>query len=122
MRREDEPITYALRLHRRARADMDDARRLIANLLDAPEGRRWQAELLETISTLATFPNRCPIARESRLFQREIRQLNHKQSYRILFTVVEAAEEAPFVFILHIRHGARRPMTRREAREIESEY
>lgn len=122
MRQEDEPVTYALRLHRRARMDMDDARQQIANRVDTPEGRRWQAELLETISTLATFPNRCPIARESRLFQREIRQLNHKQSYRILFTVVEAAEEAPFVFILHIRHGARRPMTRREAREIEDEH
>ena len=120
MRQEDDPVTYALRLHRRARVDMDDARRLITRV-DTPEGRRWQAELLETISTLATYPNRCPVARENRLFQREIRQLTHKRSYRILFTVVEAAEEAPFVFILYIRHGARRPITRREAREIEDE-
>lgn len=119
MRQEDDPVTYALRIHRRARADMDDERQKIAGLADAQEGRRWQAELLETIATLATYPNRCVTARENRLFRQEIRQLSHKKFYRILFTVVEAAEEAPFVFILHIRHGARRPMTRREARDIE---
>lgn len=30
MRQEDEPVTHALRLHRRARADIDEARQQIA--------------------------------------------------------------------------------------------
>jgi hypothetical protein len=42
-------------------------------------------------------------------------------TYRILFVIYEARDEAPFVFVLHIRHASRGPMTRREAREIESE-
>lgn len=38
-------------------------------------------------------------------------------AYRVLFTIVEEEGEPPFVRIVHVRHGARRPMTRAEARE-----
>ncbi len=122
MTQDDEPVTYALRFHRRARADMDETRQQLIERMDTEYGRRWQADLLDAIATLATYPNRCPVARENRLFQREIRQLIYQKAYRILFTVFEATQEAPFVFILHIRHSARRPMTRREVHEIEDGY
>ena len=117
---DEEPKIHALRLHRRARADMDEARSQIIQRVNMTQGRQWQADLMGAISTLATYPGRCAVARESRLFRREIRQLGYQQ-YRILFTIVEAVEDAPFVFVLHVRHSARRPMTRREAREIEDE-
>ena len=120
MREDEEPKTYALRFHRRARADMAEARARIIQQVDTPHGRRWQADLMEAISTLATYPGRCAVARENRLFRREIRQHGY-HNYRILFTIVEVTEDAPFVFILHVRHVARRPMTRKEAREIEDE-
>ncbi len=51
---------------------------------------------------------------------------NHRYSpgsatYHIFFTVAEAEEDAPYVYILHVRHGARKPMTRAEARKIEED-
>ncbi len=40
--------------------------------------------------------------------------------YRILYEIVQDDEDAPYVHILHIRHGSRKPMTRAEARKIEA--
>ena len=53
------------------------------------------------------MPERCPLARENDYFSQEIRQLLYGQkrnSYRILFTIVES-EEVSTIRILHIRHG-----------------
>lgn len=62
----------------------------------------WLDDLLESIQTLERMSRRCPVAPESRSFDREIRQLI-SGSYRLLFTIENDA-----VVVLHIRHGARR--------------
>lgn len=65
----------------------------------------WNLHLLDVILSLETFPERCPLAPESRFFDREIRQIFHgrrQNKYRILFSVSENQVE-----ILHVRHGAR---------------
>ncbi len=52
------------------------------------------------------MPKRCPLAKENEYFSQEIRQLLYGQrrnSYRILFTVLE---EVFTVRILHIRHSS----------------
>ena len=100
---------------------MDETRQQLVARAGLDHGRRWQAERLEAVGTPAAYPGRCPVARENRLFRRQIRQLIYRKLHRILFTVVEDTEDAPFVFVLHVRHGARRPMTRREARDIKDE-
>ena len=61
--------------------------------------------IYDTIGSLELFPERCPLAPESRFFNREIREAFHgrrQHKYRILFTVLEAE-----VHILHVRRGAR---------------
>ena len=87
-----------------AQWDIAEAHRWLAER--APEAAdRWFNSLYDTIGSLETFPERCPLAPESKFFNREIRQAFHgrrQHKYRILFTVVENE-----VHVLHVRHGAR---------------
>ena len=72
---------------------------------DDEAANRWFNSLYETIGSLELFPERCPLAPESRFFNQEIREAFHgrrQYKYRILFTVTEGE-----VHILHVRHGAR---------------
>jgi plasmid stabilization system protein ParE len=65
----------------------------------------WYDRLQDVIFSLAVFPERCPLAPESRFFQAEIREIFHgrrRHKYRILCTVSESK-----VQVLHVRHGAR---------------
>ncbi|MCF7765078.1 MAG: type II toxin-antitoxin system RelE/ParE family toxin [Verrucomicrobia bacterium] len=71
---------------------------------------KWYNGVLDAFLTLETFPDRCPLARESRTFRRKIRQLIHgkrRHTYRILFDV-----SGQTVRILHVRHGAREQLKR----------
>ena len=87
-----------------AQQDIAEAHRWLAER--APEAAdRWFNGIYDTIGSLETFPERCPLAPESKFFNREIRQLFHgrrQNKYRILFTVGERE-----VHVLHVRHGAR---------------
>lgn len=68
--------------------------------------------MLEAIESLSQLPKRCPLARENQYFSQEIRQLLYgrgRNSYRILFTVLEEQEGA-IVRILHIRHVSRQTL------------
>ena len=62
----------------------------------------WVGGAIEAILTLKDFPDRCPLAPESAVFQIEIRQLLYRD-FRILFAV-----DGDSVRVLHVRHGARR--------------
>lgn len=66
---------------------------------------RWFDSIYDTIGSLEIFPERCPLAPESKTLRLEIRELFHgrrQHKYRILFLVTEDE-----VHILHVRHGAR---------------
>ncbi|WP_293092646.1 type II toxin-antitoxin system RelE/ParE family toxin [Moorena sp. SIOASIH] len=68
--------------------------------------------LLKAIESLSQFPKRCPLARENKYFSQEIRQLLYgrgRNSYRILFTILELPERAT-VRILHIRHASQQTL------------
>ena len=71
---------------------------------DAAE--RWRKGLVKRAATLATFPERCPLAPESKKLGEEVRQLLYGRRratrYRLLFVI-----EGRIVTLLHIRHGAR---------------
>jgi plasmid stabilization system protein ParE len=63
---------------------------------------RWFIELSNAIDSLEHFPNRCPIAPESKYFLNGVlRQLLHGK-YRIIFTVRDDQ-----VMVLHVRHASR---------------
>lgn len=72
---------------------------------DAP-GREiaWIDRFHQLAASLGRHPQRCGMAPEDRLVDFQVRQLMFG-NYRILFTVQEA-----IVYILHVRHGARRPL------------
>jgi len=72
---------------------------------EAPQSASsWVAGLLESIASLETLPERCPLAPENGVFEEEIRVHLYRRSstYRILFTI-----RVDQVVILYIRHSAR---------------
>ena len=90
--------------------DLEGAYRWIAR--DAPgRAATWLDGALRVIETLDSFPARCPLAPEDDAFEQEIRQLLYGD-YRILFTI-----DRDTVRVLHVRHGARRPLDTGEAPE-----
>ena len=87
-----------------AARDIDNAYTWISEQ-NADAAARWYNRLMEVIFSLDTFPERCPLAPESKSFKQEIREIFHgrrQHKYRILFTVSENE-----VHVLHVRHGAR---------------
>ena len=91
---------------------VQDADTALSWLLSKDAGKAgvlWFEALQEAVASLAEFPLRCTMAPESKLFPYEVRQLFYGRApnvYRILFTVKEKT-----VYVLHIRHGRRRPLT-----------
>ena len=87
-----------------AQQDIAEARLwLVERSPDAAD--RWFNSIYDTIASLEVFPERCPLAPESKTLNAEIREIFHgrrQHKHRILFTVT--ADE---VHILHVRHGAR---------------
>ncbi len=66
--------------------------------------KAWADGLVEAIGTLEESPMRCSLAPESRIFQKEIRQLLYGKKtrpYRVLFTVEEST-----VSVISIRHAS----------------
>lgn len=120
----EEPHFYALRITPRAAADIDAAYARLVELTDVEIADDWKAGLLEAVAPLAFMSHR-QIAPEQARFQQEIRQIIYRRrtgsvAYRVLFTIVEEKDDASYVRVLHVRHGAARPITRAEAKEIEA--
>jgi plasmid stabilization system protein ParE len=72
---------------------------------DVDAANLWFNSIYDAIGALELFPERCPLAPESKFFNCEIRETFHGRrlhKYRILFTVTPGE-----VHILHVRHGAR---------------
>jgi len=118
--------TYAIRFRRQARVDIDEARERLAGITSLDHADAWYDGLLNVLANLATNPNRNPLAHEDRLFQDQVHVFPYRLSprgvaYRVFYTIAEADEDAAFLYVLHVRHGARKPMTRAEARKIEEE-
>src|SRR5437764_828283 len=96
-------MEYEIRLSAPALADASEVVARIATEY-VRMAARWFTGLLKAISSLRTFPERCPLAPEADAFQREIRQLfygKRRNRYRILFVV-----DGDLVNILRILHGA----------------
>ena len=86
-----------------AQRDIAEARLWLAER--EPEAAdRWFDDIYDTIGSLEIFPERCPLAPESKTLRTEIREVFHgrrQHKYRILFAVTENE-----VHVLHVRHGA----------------
>jgi hypothetical protein len=120
---EDEPHHYEVRLTEPAEVDVEAERARLAGIVSEEYADRWQDGLLAEIQQLELFPASHPVARENDLYNVEVRRSlyygpsRRRRSsgavYRILFHIIEPSEDEPvgIVRVLHIWHGARRPLT-----------
>ncbi len=68
--------------------------------------RRWRDSLLQAVAKLESHPGRYPLAPESDYLGGNVRQLlygKRRGVYRVLYRV-----DADCVYVLRVRHGARR--------------
>ena len=96
-----------------ARADIEAGYLYLVGVAPAAADK-WLAGVEKGILGLERLPARCALALEGREFDEEIRQLlvgRRPGTYRVLF-VIRGRE----VRVLHVRHAARRPMSRDEIR------
>jgi plasmid stabilization system protein ParE len=99
-------MKYKIEISSLAEAEADKSFLWMLKIASPQKTRDWYQGLLKAIFSLSTMPKRCILARENEHFSQEIRQLLYgkgKNSYRILFTILED-QELPIVRILHIRH------------------
>jgi toxin ParE1/3/4 len=68
---------------------------------------RWFNGLEHAVKSLRQSPQRCPVAPESGA-KRPVRHLLYGRKPRLYRILFEIAEDQKTVFVLHIRHGARR--------------
>jgi len=70
----------------------------------------WLDRADRAVDSLDHHPERCPLAPESLSFDKPIRQLffgaGNRGTYRLLVVVAEQS-----VYVLHVRHGSRLPLT-----------
>lgn len=97
----------------RAKNDLDSL--FLWILSTAPlHGPNWFNGLEQTILSLCEQPERCPVARTLSTQFDTVRQLlygRYPHVYKIYYRVAGEAVE-----ILHIRHGARKPLARNPIR------
>lgn len=94
-------MRYCIEISSVAEAEADNAFLRLSQFISPDKARQWYDGLLRAIKSLSQMPKRCPIARENKYFSQEIRQLLYgrgRDSYRILFTIVEGEEYPQFAF------------------------
>ena len=104
---------------------MEVAEERLAALADENVAEAWSEGLNTEIAKLAQFPAMWPLAEEDKLFRENVRRMLYRRTpsglaYRVLFVLRENPDDSPTVMVIHVRHAAQRPMTRKEAQEIEA--
>ena len=100
-------MKYRIEISSVAEAEADSAFLRLSQITSPTKASQWYSGLLQAIESLSQMPKRCLLARENQYFSQDIRQLLYgkgRNSYRILFTIVEG-QEVSTVRILHIRHA-----------------
>jgi toxin ParE1/3/4 len=99
-------MTYHVEFAARAARDLE-ALYVEKKAAESEAASRWYNGLEEAVYALADFPNRCPVAPESRKAKRKLRRLLYGQKPHIYRVIYEVDERRQMVWVLHIRHGAR---------------
>ena len=90
----------------RAAGDIEEAAAWWAREHSVEQADHWYQAIRAAIAGLATFPERCPLAAESKSLHYEVRELHFgvasRPTHRIVFAVVRDT-----VLVLTVRHGAR---------------
>jgi plasmid stabilization system protein ParE len=105
-------MRYDIEISSVVEAEADSAFLRLSQVVSPAKASQWYSGLLQAIESLSQMPKRCPLARENEYFSQEIRQLLYgrgRNSYRILFTIVEG-QDMSTVRILHIRYASQRTL------------
>lgn len=95
-------MIYEVRIQPEAEANLAEIADYIAK--DSPENAtNWLISMQRKISTLETFPEALPPARENPYHKRSLHQLVHG-NYRVIYFV-----ESSRVNVVSVRHSARQP-------------
>jgi plasmid stabilization system protein ParE len=120
----DAPLKYSVRLSERGLRDRAESAAWIAEMVGEDEARQWVTGLMAAAATLAEQPRRYAILpRETRRIGRDVRRLLYRRTpgsaaYLVFYALEEEGLDGPRVIIFHIRHGARRPLSAAEGREM----
>jgi toxin ParE1/3/4 len=104
-------MAYRVEFSDRASRDTE-ALYLEKNAAESSAASRWYNGLENAVNALATHSHRCPIAPESRRLRRALRHLLYGNTPHIYRVIYEIDEPAQTVWVITIRHGARRTAKR----------
>jgi plasmid stabilization system protein ParE len=104
-------MVYRIELSPTAIADIENIFIELRNSASVEQAEQWLQGCYDKTISLEQFPNRCPLAPESQLIGKDIRQLlysyHKRQVYRILFTVIPSSSQIEGVVQIHrVRHSA----------------
>ena len=100
-------MTYRVELADRAVRDLEILY-VEKNAAESHAAARWYNGLEEAVYALATYPYRCPVAPETRKMKRKLRHLLYGKKPHVYRVIYEIDERRHTVWVLTIRHGARR--------------
>jgi plasmid stabilization system protein ParE len=112
--------TYAVRVSENF-ADQTKSNYLWMERGDPEKADNWLAELQKAKASLATLPQRCPVAEENRMYQKKnpgpplrVSLYRHGQStWRILFTIHEAeGGDQAYVKLHQLRNAVQKPLAK----------
>ena len=108
-------MAYRVEMTRRAERDLS----LLYLSIHADESEaaaKWLLGLERAVESLEDRPERCPLAPERRpgLLLRHLLYGKKPHIYRVIFRIADST-----VFVLHIRHGARRAAITQRAEDLQ---
>ena len=121
---EEQPETWVIRFTEKAFASLKAAQQHITRTAGEEIGYAWREGMEAEIMRLSRMPESLPAASENHRFVATVRSLLCRRTprgpaSRVLFILRRPPEESSTVTIINIRHGAQKPITKKETREIE---
>ena len=118
------PIVWAIRYTQWAIRDISAAWLHFAESVDGDTADAWEEDLKAEIAKLAQFPQRHAVEDDD-IFSLPIRKMTYRRTrrgpaYFVYFTLRINTDDAPTLLIMHLRHAAKAPLTRKEAQAIEA--
>lgn len=118
-----EEYRYPIRITENAEDDIQAAYTRFEKSEGVEIAEQWRQGLFAAVVSLSLSPFR-PLVREQSVFTKPVRFISyrrtrHSVAYRVLFVIVDADLERPFVRLVAVRHGAQSDISTDEARQIE---
>ncbi len=122
---EDGPKRYSVRLSPRSLRDRTEVAAWIMEIVGEEVARDWVGGLDQAVASLSEYPKRNAVReRESRLIGREVRRLLYRRTvgsaaYHAFYLIEETGDDGARVVVFHIRHASRKPLSGKEARDLQ---